>query len=490
MSASIAHRRPSARSIAAAIGLLACLLGIVVGTSSCESFRTRSVAEFTGAFRRDVPENWASSKITVPESAATGWIDSFGSSRLKTLTREAAGKNYDLAASAARVRAAEQRARIAGADRRPQLAFDTSASRSQTLRGAQFQSVRSDNFNLGLDLTWEIDLWGRISNLKAAAIAELDATSADYQAARLSLAANVVKTTLDLWEAEQQITVSRRSLASLRTNLDILDDKLEAGDADDRTALEISLSRADVARAEATISQQGRQADAARRQLETLLGRYPSGSVSGIKDFPKLGRSVPAGLPSELLLRRPDIIAAERRIDAELNEIAASRKELLPSVRLTAGSGTSTTQDFVELFDVDNLVYNIGSTLAQQITEGGRLRGNIRLNEAERDQLVADYAETVLQAFREIETALAAEKYFTDQQRHLSTAVTEAERAEELSLSQYQRGLVDIITVLESQRRAFDARSSLLSLLNERAQNRVDLHLALGGDFDHPASTK
>jgi NodT family efflux transporter outer membrane factor (OMF) lipoprotein len=490
MPASSVHRRPSARSIAAAIGLFACASGIVVGTSSCENFRTRTVGEFTGAFRSELPEDWASSKISVPASAATGWIDSFGNSRLKTLAREAAGKNYDLAASAARVRAAEQRARIAGSDRRPQFAFDTSAARSQTLRGAQFQSVRSDNYNLGLDLTWEIDLWGRIANLQAAAIAELDATSADYQAARLSLAANVVKSTLDLWEAEQQVTLSERNLASLRTNLDILDDKLEAGDADDRTALEISLSRADVARSEATIAQQGRQADAARRQLETLLGRYPSGTVSGIKDFPKLGRSVPAGLPSELLLRRPDIIAAERRIDAELNEIAASRKELLPSVRLTAGSGTSTTQDFVKLFDVDNLVYNIGSTLAQQITEGGRLRGNIRLNEAERDQLVADYAETVLQAFREIETALAAEKYFADQQRHLSTATTEAERAEELSLSQYQRGLVDIITVLESQRRAFDARSNLLSLLNERAQNRVDLHLALGGDFDHPPSTK
>lgn len=458
--------------------------------TSCELLRTDKVGEYTGAFRGDLPENWASSKISVPASAATGWIDSFGSSQLKTLTREAAGKNYDLAASAARVRAAEQRVKISGADRRPQLGFDTQGSRSQTLRGAQFQSVRSDNYNLGLDLTWEIDLWGRVANLQAAAIAELDATSADYQATRLSLAANVIKTTLDLWEAEQQIGISKRSLNSLRTNLDILDDKLEAGDADDRTALEISLSRADVARLEASISQQGRQADASRRQLETLLGRYPSGTLDGIVDFPELGRSVPAGLPSDLLLRRPDIIAAERRIDAELNEIAASRKELLPSVRLTAGSGTSTTQDFAKLFDVDNLVYNIGATLAQQITEGGRLRGNIRLNEAERDQLVADYAETVLQAFREIETALAAEKYFADQQRHLTTAVTEADRAEQLSLSQYQRGLVDIITVLESQRRAFDSRSTLLSILNERAQNRVDLHLALGGDFDHPAESE
>ncbi len=482
---------PRSRCKAGAIAAAIVLGGAMTfGCVACENFQAGKTGFFTSGVRSQIPDGWAASGVKVPAEAATGWIDEFGSSRLTSLVREAAGKNYDLAASAARIRAAEQRARIAGADRRPQIAFDTGASRSQNLRGAQFQSVRANNYNLGLDVNWEIDLWGRISNLKAAAIAQLDATSADYQAARLSLAGNVVKTTLDLWEAQQQVILSKSNLASLRTNLDILDSKLEAGDADDRTALEISLSRADVARSEATIAQQGRQADAARRQLETLLGRYPSGTVDGIKDFPKLGRAVPAGLPSELLLRRPDIIAAEFRIDAELNEIAATRKELLPSVRLTSGGGTSTTQDFVKLFDVDNLVYNIGATLAQQITEGGRLRGNIRLNEAERDQLVADYAETVLQAFREIETALAAEQYYVDQQRHLSTAATEAERAQELSLSQYQRGLVDIITVLESQRRAFDSRSNLLSVLNQRAQNRVDLHLALGGDFDHVPETR
>jgi len=487
MSEEPSRRRCHAGAIAAAIALGG---AVAFGSVSCENFQAGKTSLFTSGVRSQVPDGWAASGVKIPAESATGWIDEFGSRRLTSLVREATGRNYELAASAARIRAAEQRARIAGADRRPQISFDTNGSRSQTLRGAQFQSVRSDNYGLGLDVSWEIDLWGRVGNLKAAAIAELDATSADYQAARLSLAANVVKTTLDLWEAQQQISLSENNLASLRTNLDILDRKLEAGDADDSTALEISLSRADVARSEATIAQQGRQADAARRLLETLLGRYPSGTVSGIKDFPRLGRSVPAGLPSELLLRRPDIIAAEFRIDAELNEIAATRKELLPSVRLTSGTGTSTTQDFVKLFDVDNLVYNIGATLAQQITQGGRLRGNIRLNEAERDQLVADYAETVLQAFREIETALAAERYFADQQRHLSTAATEAERAQELSLSQYQRGLVEIITVLESQRRAFDARSSLLSILNQRAQNRVDLHLALGGDFDHAPKTR
>lgn len=466
------------------------MAGTALTFSACDTFRAGRSSDFTGPFATGLPAGWSSSKVSVPADAATGWIDSFGSSRLRGLVHEAVGGNYDLASSAARVRAAEARARAAGADGRPQLAFDTSAARSQTLRGAQFQSVRSENYNLGLDLSWEIDLWGRIGNLKAAAIAELDATTADYQAARLSLAGNVVKTTLDLWEAEQQVALSQRNLTSLRTNLEILDDKLEAGDAEDRTALEISLSRADVARAEATIAQQGREADNARRQLETLLGRYPAGRVDGLSRFPELGRAVPAGLPSDLLLRRPDIIAAERRIDVELNEIAASRKELLPSVRLTAGTGTSTTDDFVKLFDVDNLVYNIGGTLAQQITEGGRLRANIHINEAERDQLVSDYAETVLQAFREIETALAAERYYASQQTHLSTAAREAERAEELSLSQYQRGLVDIITVLESQRRAFDARSSLLNVLNQRAQNRVDLHLALGGDFDHAPETE
>ena len=142
-----------------------------------------------------------------------------------------------------------------------------------------------------------------------------------------------------------QTELSRQTLKSLQTNLEILDAKLEVGDVDDRTALEISLSRSDVARAEASIGQQQREGDSAKRRLEALIGNYPALVKSPLcAAFPKSNARCQSALPSDLLLRRPDIVAAEHRIDAALKNLSASRKALLPSLRLTAGAGTSTTQ--------------------------------------------------------------------------------------------------------------------------------------------------
>ncbi|MCB1076375.1 MAG: efflux transporter outer membrane subunit [Verrucomicrobiae bacterium] len=440
------------------------------------------------ALTGQIPSHWTAARIEVPEGAATGWLDDFDSPVLKDLVLAAVERNHDLAATAARVEQAMARVKIAGADRLPQASVALDTARSQNLRGAEFRTVRANTFNHGLDLSWEVDLWGRVANLRRSAVAELDASSADYRAARLSLAANTAKTALDLVESRMLIQLATETKESLETNLEILDRKLEAGAADDRTALEISLSRADVARAKAGISQQERLSDASRRLLETLLGDYPAGKLEALTDLPKVKRSVPAGLPSELLLRRPDLVAAERRVDARLEDVAAARKALLPSIRLTAGAGTSTTDEFGDLFDIQNLVWNVGSNLTQPLFEGGRLSANVSLSEAELDEVAARYADSALTAFREVESALAAERYFAEQQSALSVAAEEATRAEQLSLSQYEKGLVDIITLLESQRRAFDSRSALLSIRRQRIANRIDLYLALGGDFDEPAT--
>lgn len=421
----------------------------------------------------------------MPAKAATAWIHDFNSIELTSLVHQAVDKNYDLLAASARIRSAGARARISGAARYPQLSISQDSIRSQRLRGAAFQKTTTNQFLLGADVSWEADLWGRLRDLNKASIDQLDATSADYQASRLSLAADVIKTTLDLVETKMQTELSRQTLKSLETNLEILDAKLEAGDVNDRTALEISLSRSDVARARASIAQRQRDGDGAKRRLETLVGSYPAGKITALSKFPTVKRSVPVGLPSDLLLRRPDIVAAEHRVDAALKNLSASRKALLPSLRLTGSAGTSTTQAYQDIFDPQALVWNIGYGLSQPLFEGGRLKGDIELSAAQRDELAADYAGIALNAFREVETALAAEAFFKQQETYLEKASREALLAEELSLAQYEKGLVDIITVLESQRRAFDSRSTLLTIKNQRLQNRVDLYLSLGGDFDH-----
>lgn len=432
----------------------------------------------------DLPTRWTAGG-GVPGQAVTGWLDDFGSPALRSLVEEAVGQNYSLAAARTRIAQAQERARIAGADRLPAVDASLSTSRSQNLRGSEFANTRANNFNFGLDLRWEIDLWGRLKNLRDAELDRVATESSLYESSRLSLAANVVKTALSIVESQEQIEISRRTLGSLRTNLKILDSRLEAGDLADQAALEISLSRADIARAERAILLSQRQLDGSRRTLETLLGRYPEGTITSIGGLPRITRDIPKGIPSELLLRRPDLLAAEAQVDAALKELSASRKALLPSLSISGSIGTASTDEFGDIFDIQKMVWAIGQNLARPLYQGGRLRANIRLDEAERDELVNTYAETALTAFREVETAIAAERYLRSEVAALSTAVNESRRAESLSLGEYEEGLVEIITLLESQRRAFEAESVLLAAKYELLANRVDLYLALGGDFDH-----
>ncbi|MDF1656532.1 MAG: efflux transporter outer membrane subunit [Verrucomicrobiales bacterium] len=438
----------------------------------------------------ELPETWTGGNRTIPGAAITGWLSDFQSPQLTALVNEAVENNYDLSATLSRVQQAQERARIAGSDRVPSVDSGIRTTRSQNLRGASFRSVRANSFSFSLDVSWEADLWGRVKNLRDSQWDLVTAQTNVYEASRLSLAANVAKTAFEVIESQEQARLIRQNLASLRTNLDILDSKLEAGDADDRTALEISLSRADIAGAKSRLLAEQRQEDAARRTLETLLGRYPAGEIEALKSLPRPSRKVPAGLPSELLLRRPDLLAAEARVDSALKELAASRKALLPAVAITSGAGTSTTDEFSDIFEIQNLVWNLGQNFTRPLYQGGRLKANIRLDDYEKDELVSTYAETAMTAFREVETALAAEAYFLGQAEALSEASAEARRSEGLSRSQYEQGLVDIITLLDSQRRAFDAQSSLLAIKLELLRNRVDLYLALGGDFDHPLAEK
>ena len=413
------------------------------------------------------PSQW-STKGThrIANSAVSGWIRDFDSPVLVTLGHEAVDHNFAVDAALQRVFQAEERARVARSGLFPQFDAGQSADRSQLLgTPGQIQSRRqSRRYAFGLNMSWEIDLWKRLHDLKEVEVAVMDAQFHAYQAARLSLVANVLNAAFEVAESHEQIALGERNLRSLRTNLEILDAKLEAGDADDRTALDITLSRSDIARAESNIVTEKRQLDAAQRILETLLARYPAGVINALTRLPDPKRSIPVGLPSELLIRRPDILQAEMTVNSALYDLSATQKQLLPAIRLTGDLGSNSSDEFSQLFDLDNLIWSITQNLTQPVFQGGRIRSQIRLSEHRRDELIASYADIVLSAFREVETALAAERYFDEQVAALRINVREAKLAETLSLGNYEKGLIDIITLLESQRRSFDAQSSLLNV--------------------------
>ena len=195
---------------------------------------------------------------------------------------------------------------------------------------------------------------------------------------------------------------------------------------------------------------------------------------------------MPAGLPAQLIERRPDVIAAQRSYLAAHRRVSSAKKDRLPQIRLTSSAGTS-TDELKDVLNINNNIWNLAANLSKPIFDAGKIKSQVDRARAQREEARYQYVQIALQAFAEVETALAAEGFLTGQETALRASATEAGEAQTLALEDYQAGLTDIVTVLESQRRVFDAKRSLIEVQNLRLQNRIDLYLALGGEFAEPA---
>ena len=427
------------------------------------------------------PMAWSAAGETTTQDFNSAWLNDFDDSVLPQLVAKAIEHNYDLRASAARLEAARAAATVSGADRFPQISGSLNGARRTRsgTSGFALTSLRSDSFNLGLSVNWEVDVWGKLRARHKASVGDWQAAQEDFRAARLSLAGQTAKAWFNAVEADLQVRLASETLQSFEDNLATVEQRFRAGLS---KALDVRLTRANVAVALSSLQSRHRQRDAANRGLETLLGRYPAQHIKVAASLPSINTGVPAGLPSELLQRRPDIVAAERRFAASGFRLKESRKALLPSFSLTSGGGTS-TDEFDDLLNTDFRIWNLGANIAQPVFQGRRLKANAKRFRALRDQALAEYASAALTAFREVEIALAAESYLAAQEAALKTASEESIEAEQLAWDAYQSGLDNIITVLEAQRRSFDSRRQHLQITNQRLQNRIDLYLALGGNF-------
>ena len=240
-----------------------------------------------------------------------------------------------------------------------------------------------------------------------------------------------------------------------------------------------------MASAERNLRNRTLQRDEAARSLQLLLGRYPSGELQATSDLPLLRSSVPAGLPSELLSRRPDLAASRARIYSSALRADAARKNLLPSLRLTGSSGTGSDQ-LRRALDPAYLTWFLASSIAQTIYQGGAPSAQARAALERNKAVIHDYVQSALQAFREVESALQIDRSFREQEAFLLIEVDQAGKAQAASERDLGLGIEgsSVLEILEAQRRAVNARGSLIRLRNQRIQNRLDLHLALGGNFE------
>ena len=436
----------------------------------------------------ELPARWTAAGDGPPEGRPglpDAWWTDFGDPGLTSVVEQALQANTDLLAASARLEQAAAQARVAGADLVPQL--DTGASgtrRKQNFVGFPIPgrernvlTTRSTSYGVSLNLSWEIDLWGRLGAQAREGLAALQASAADLEAVRLSIAGQTAKAWFALAEARQQVELAARTVESFRRSVELVRRRFEQGV---RPSLDLRLARTQLSSAEATLRVRRQQLDAAVRQLEVLVGRYPGGRIQPPEALVALPPPIPSGLPADLIGRRPDLAAAERRLVAADQRYRAARAALYPRIALTASTGTASNR-LRDLVDGDFSVWSILGNLTAPLFRGGRLRAGVDLAAAGIDETLAQYVGTALRAFAEVETALAGETFLAEQEAHLQRTAAEAAAAEQLAEQRYRSGLSDYIDVLESQRRSFEAESALIAARRQRLANRVDLILALGG---------
>ncbi len=441
-----------------------------------------------GEALENVPQGWSAT----PEGKAgidTNWVRRIGGRRGEALVRQAWAANPDMRVAAERVKRAVAAARITGASRSLQVQGGLSGTRQRQVfvgfpfGGGGVPSSLSENFGANLSVAWEPDIWGRNRASEAALIAVAQAEGNTFRASRASLAAQVMRAWLALAEANEQIALAEETDGLLRSTLEIVRERYTSALADEGgAASQVRLAQSEVATNEALLAQRRGEREQAIRQLEILMGVYPRGAIQSAENLPKVPAMPPAGLPSELLLRRPDILEAERRFASSGTLVQRSKSAFYPSLLITASGGT-TTDSLRQIFDSDFGVWSLVGGLTQPIWAGGAVRAEQENLKSDDRANLARLQSTILKAFGEVEQSLVAERFLAQRELALMKAVKTATEASEAATSEYRGGTGDALTLITAQSNRIALLSQKLSLRRLRLDNRITLHLALGGDY-------
>jgi NodT family efflux transporter outer membrane factor (OMF) lipoprotein len=334
-------------------------------------------------------------------------------------------------------------------------------------------------YGIGIGASWELDVWGRIRSRKAAAKAESAALEADYEFARQSLAAAVARAYFTTIEAAQQEANAQETLHLYEDYSKLVEERKKQGHASDFDVAQIR-SRT------AGIKDTYFAAQAARSQtiraIEIVTSHYPAGKLSARRSFPGQPGAVPAGVPAQLLERRPDIVASERRFAASFHRTNEARTARLPRFSISATGGMGTAQlDTVGTLDA--VMWSLAAGVVQPIFFGGELKAQQDIRTAEQKAAAASYVSVALHAFGDVEDALSGDYYLRKREGALSEMVSASGDALKLGHDQFDQGQTDMFTILRLTGENLAAKVELTKVRASRLRERVNLHLALGGDF-------
>ena len=416
--------------------------------------------------------------------AGDRWWEVFGDSELNQLVDEVLKNNWDVKQAAARILEARYQYVQVRAGRFPSVDFDGNMDRRR-LGGVRLASGSIVNtYQFAGVAAFEVDLWSRLAKASRAAWGDILQEEENRRTLAQTIVADAISLYLEMEALERRLQIAAQSIEAFRLSLQFVETRYQRGLT---SALDVRQARRVLAQAETLVPQFVQEMGIIQQQLSVLRGRYPQTQPPRRQpeDYYKRLAPVPPGLPSDLLMRRPDIRAAEERLKALNERVGVAKAERLPTISLTGGYGW-TSQELDRFLRSDNLVWNLTAGLVQPVFDAGRLKAGQRGAEARYQQGVAEYVLTVLDAFGEVESALLTRKQQLERRERELKFLEEARATQQVAEERYIRGLVIYLDVLNAQITRFQAEDSLALVDLAIMRNRVALHRALGGGWAEP----
>lgn len=407
------------------------------------------------------------------------WWQLFGDPALDALVAQVDVNNQNVAAAVAAYAQAQALVRQDRAALMPSLALNAGATRS----GGGGTLARPTNLQLGVGASWEPDLWGRLANTVGGAQASAQASAANLAAARLSAQAALATDYFALREADHEIALLTQAVSAYERALQITQNQYDARIAQRTDVLQ---AQTQLATTRANLSAMVGQRAQLEHAIALLVGHAPAGFSVPVAAWHAEVPAVPLALPSQLLQRRPDIAAAERAVAAANAQIGVARAAYFPSLTLSASDGGA-GPTLASLFLASNNVWSLGLSAAQTLFDAGATAARVEGATAARDVAIANYRQTVLNAFGAVENQLATIRALAEQDGQRRAASADADRTEQLTLNQYRQGQVPYTSVVAAQVTALGARQTLSQLMSSRQAAAIALISALGGGWHAPA---
>ncbi|HWD93909.1 MAG TPA: efflux transporter outer membrane subunit [Verrucomicrobiae bacterium] len=412
------------------------------------------------------------------------WWEVFRDAKLNELEAQSLASNQNLKAAVARVDQARAFARVARSEFLPSLNLDPSFTRQRYSpnQDPSFGNVTASTFNMPVDLSYEVDLWGRVRRSFESARADAQASLASYYGVLLTLQGDVAQNYFSLRALDAEIATVKGTVGLRKEQVQLVRSRFDGGIGND---LDVARAETELATTEADAASLAQRRAELENAIAILAGTNPSlFHLAAETNWGPRPPEIPAGLPADLLERRPDVAEAERQLASANARIGVAKASFFPVLTLT-GSGGFLSADLDSLFKWDSRTWSIGPSLSLPLFAGGRNKANYRRSQAAREEAIARYRQQVLVAFGEVENSLSGIRYLTTQAEAQQRAVTTARRAADLATDRYRSGIVGYLDVVDASRDALQAERADAQLTGQRLIASVRLIKALGGGWEY-----